>query len=748
MKKILSLLLVLAMVFAIVACGGNKPAQTTAPTADPNKGTSGTSNSTTNTTQKPADTNPGFDEDNVVFTFGAISDIHLEKNSSYGTEAKFQAALSQLLAFADDRGNLLDAVAIVGDICEKKEQINTFKAIYEGMNLPGELIFTLGNHDQEDSYPASAGEALTLNDYKEILGDKYFGNKYNDLAKGHRHFEVNGQHFVIVQPTSYRDAQGDRVTFDQATVTWLDTTLKEITTANPNAYVYVLVHAMIKDTCYGSNLESSGSHGSYWYTSDLTSTLEKYPQVITFSGHLHFPINDERSIMQNKFTSIGTGSVAYLAIENGYTNVAGTVPSGAGNTSAGHVVEVDKYGNVRITRLNFTNGTTMGDAWVLNAPTADGSHLKSYTKDRANDNNAPSMAGATAKVDISTVGGNRVAALTFGAGSDDSFVHHYTIKVTNTTDNTVLKDVKYLSDFWVNTNPEDMAKSIVFGLGTVIGGNAYKVEIAAVDSWGAKSDVVTTTFTVPEGFDGTLPEALVDIDFNADGTATDKMGNATVTLVGGATIGNKEVYHNGATKTLPGIHTHTLGDSGTVTLTNYDLAKMAELYNGAAGFTLEAFYVNRTPSKASSGASSGTQGIFCATEYGGLGLATTGDNGTPGLCLYTKKSTYKYTYSSVRPNTTDLVHVVATAVLYEGNFYTSIYVNGELTGSATEASTGIWNTDPQYAPYANQLSLGNDIGPSGFPTKDCTIVDAKIYASALNPEQVKTAYANAKALFN
>ena len=628
MKKILSLLLVLAMVFAIVACGGNKPAQTTAPTADPNNGTSGTSNSTTNTTQKPADTNPGFDEDNVVFTFGAISDIHLEKNSSYGTEAKFQAALSQLLAFADDRGNLLDAVAIVGDICEKKEQINTFKAIYEGMNLPGELIFTLGNHDQEDTY---SNEALTLNDYKEILGDKYFGNKYNDLTKGHRHFEVNGQHFVIVQPTSYRDSQGDRVTFDQATVTWLDNTLKEITTANPNAYVYVLVHAMIKDTCYGSDLESSGTHGSYWYTSDLTSTLEKYPQVITFSGHLHFPINDERSIMQNKFTSIGTGSVAYLAIENGYTNVAGTVPSGAGNTSAGHVVEVDKYGNVRITRLNFTNGTTMGDAWVLNAPTADGSHLKSYTADRKNDNNAPTMTGVTAKVDLAVVGGNYIAALTFGAGSDDSFVHHYEIKAYNKATNAVLKDVKYLTDFWENTDPANMAKTISLVLGSVTGGQTYKVEITAVDSWGAKSSAVTVEFTAPEGFDGTLPDALVDVEFNADGTATDKKGNATITLVSGATVASKDVTFKGVTKPMTGLQVTAKGQSATLTLTNYDLAAMKALYNGAAGFTFEAFYINR--------AKSGTQGVICATEFGGLGMADSG-SGVPGLCVYANDAKY------------------------------------------------------------------------------------------------------------
>ena len=761
MKKIISLLLVLAMVFAVVACGTTP---TTAPTTAPNgttngttggtNGTTGGTNGTSSTTTKPTTpTKTEFDENNIVLTFAAISDIHLEKNSSYNTEAKFQQALTTLLSYAETAGNILDSVVIVGDICEKKDQIATFKAIYEGMNIGdgSELFFTLGNHDQESNY---SNEALTLQSFKDVLGDAYFQNAENNFTTGDRYKvieDANGKkhHFIVVQPASYgNDTTGNQVSFAASTVTWLDTKLAEITAADPNAYVYVFAHAMIENTCYGSELTYGGlygdkGNGNYWSTSQLTSTLEKYPQVITFSGHLHFPINDERSIMQDKFTSIGTGSVAYLAIENGYSNtVSATVPQNAGNVSSGHVVEVDGNGNVRIVRLNLETGENLGNPWVLNAPQADKSHLNAYSAKRSESNAAPSMEGVTPAAAVNTIGGNRVAALTFAAGTDDNFVHHYEIKVTNTTDNKVEKEIKWLTDFYLHSDLANMAKTYSVGLGAVTGGKTYKVEITAVDSWGAKSATVSGTFTVDATFDATLPEPLSDIEFNADGTATDKKGVATVTLINGATISAKDVYFNGVKKSMVGLHAVSTADtkqSGTFTFEGYDLAKMDALYNGASGFSFEAFYVNRTKS--------GTQGIFCATEYGGLGFAEK-SSGVPGFCVYgSTKKTYYYTAGTEVSDAKNLTHVICTAIVYENNVYTAIYVNGERTDSQTIPGK-VWMTDSRYAAFAHQLSICNDIGNAGFPTTNCTVVDIKVYDVALNPEQVKTAFNNAKALFN
>ena len=84
----------------------------------------------------------------------------------------------------------------------------------------------------------------------------------------------------------------DPVTFTDSALQWFDETLAKVTAENPDQFVFVLTHPMIYDTVYGSDL------GTYWYTKDLTEILNKYPQAVTFSGHLHFPLNDPRSIMQ------------------------------------------------------------------------------------------------------------------------------------------------------------------------------------------------------------------------------------------------------------------------------------------------------------------------------------------------------------------------------------------------------------------------------------------------------------------
>ena len=52
-----------------------------------------------------------------------------------------------------------------------------------------------------------------------------------------------------------------------------------------------------------------------WGVKELTDILEKYPQVVDFAGHSHFPMNDPRSIWQGDYTALNTGTLSYYEMD-------------------------------------------------------------------------------------------------------------------------------------------------------------------------------------------------------------------------------------------------------------------------------------------------------------------------------------------------------------------------------------------------------------------------------------------------
>lgn len=170
------------------------------------------------------------------------------------------------------------------------------------------------------------------------------------------------------------------------------------------------------------------------------------------------------------------------------------------------------------------------------------------------------------------------------------------------------------------------------------------------------------------------------------------------------------------------------------------------------GFAVEAFYVM--------GEKKGVQGIVCGTEQvnstkmrGGWGLAE--NVGKPYFITATSGNAYisANTTASSSSSETELVHVVAVYDYAAKKQY--LYVNGVCVNSAGETISGEFA--PAGAEAFNKFCLGSDYRetakvtettPIDFPTPDMTMVDAKIYSSALSAEQVKAAYENALALLD
>ena len=456
-----------------------------------------------------------FNERKIVLNLAVLSDTHVD---GYNTVPayKFRSALVQERDFAARFGGL-DGVLLVGDLVDspawdakKYPQIDDWKRLYESVFNPVEvpMVYAVGNHD--------IWREWTPNTYREAkqftrrFGPDYYRTDVGDPVMRDslecRHCVIGGVHILCITPDGR-----DPVVYPEASLRWLDETLAQITTEHPDQYVLVLTHAMIYHTVYGSELDDVYPKGKgYWSTRVLTPILEKYPQAIAFGGHLHFPLNDPRSIWQGAFTSMGTASVRYMAIDNGgYENMAGlTIMRDKDEFSQGLLLQFDKEGNLRVQRMDFYNQTTIGEPWTLKHPARDGSHLKAYSNvARAAANRAPVLR----KLEAEEVAGK--LSVRWDAGDDDEFVHTYFVTVTR--GDRIVCTKKVLADFYHVPQPSAMKKT--WRLDIPLEPGDYTVSLSARDSWGAESNTLVCTCSLqpwmdrPAGFHEryTLEEAVV-----------------------------------------------------------------------------------------------------------------------------------------------------------------------------------------------------------------------------------------------
>lgn len=435
-----------------------------------------------------------FNANDIVLSLGVVSDVHVNPQ---WTADKWKSALQQLKAKAlENDPDGLAGVLVAGDLIDNPNntQLSLFKSTLESeldvKKTP--LVYTVGNHDVP-SYAWAATMPSDVTYMRNLFGDDYYlYDKDQDMRTRYeaRHCVVGDCHIFSVSPN------GDQpIVYDPAVVSWLDSQLAAVTSAEPDKYVILITHPMIKNTVYGSRLGEEGGiwesiRSHYWATDALTPVLRKYPQVIVFGGHLHFPLNDPRSVWQGDFTVFGCGSVRYMAIENGkYEDMSSaTVMKDCNDFSQGNLLQFDASGNMRVLRMDFYNKDVIGEPIVSSYPTSDKGHLTKYNHTTLSlANAAPSL--STLNVDVT----DGIATAKWAAGTDDEFVHHYVLTLKK--GGAVVTTMKILADFYKSAKTSGMRKEWTRSLGNVTDGT-YELTLEAFDSWDAAAKPLKKTFQV------------------------------------------------------------------------------------------------------------------------------------------------------------------------------------------------------------------------------------------------------------
>lgn len=392
-----------------------------------------------------------FQTESANFKVAIISDSQLPPTQAQLDEDDtFLINLKNALTVI--KNNDVDMILYAGDIGDlgTRFAFQTYMdAIDEvfGENKP--IIQTImGNHDY---WHKSVFTAINHRKaFQQIIGQSPW-----------THYVVNGYHFIGVSPDCGSMTAGYVIASQ-----WLDEELQKAEADSNGKPIFVMTHNQPLNTSYGSE---------DWGDKTLNAVLEKYPNVINFSGHVHYSLLDERSVWQGEYTVINTQSLSYTELEEGKEN--GTIPPNAAATPMGYIMEFQED-EILLHRINFADGN-MGEEqktdmlWSFPLPYVNDGRYSFEARKAANQAPVVTNTAGTATLKDGNV------ELSFTAAEDDDFVHSYKVIIDD-------KETKYFfSDFY--NGIADMQKYVTLTLPAPTDGAKHTYKIYAVDSWDEES---------------------------------------------------------------------------------------------------------------------------------------------------------------------------------------------------------------------------------------------------------------------
>ncbi len=380
--------------------------------------------------------------------FMVVSDIHIKDEPSVERE-RFQKAIqfAYSIAKSNDNYNKLDAIAMVGDFATSgtETQFKVAKEILDSNVDYSEtkIIASIASHEFMNDGVESAYKLL-----RDIFG-----------TEPDTHNIINGFHFVSITPSRGCNYNDDKKA-------WMAEELKSAAADGRKKPIFVFQHPHNTGTVYGSIL---------WGEDELISTYMHYPQIIHFSGHSHAPINDPRSIHQQHFTSLGTGTLSYFELDE-FDKACGTKPENKEQAAQMLIVEADAENRVRVYPYDVLTGNFFHYTWEIDTPSVPSSFK--YTNARYKTTDVPYFAD-DAEISVSAITENSFRidfpqAINVG----DPYVNSYDITVKN-ADGDIVKQLSIWSEYYFYDMPATRGIEV-----TELNSNSdYTVEVTANGFW-------------------------------------------------------------------------------------------------------------------------------------------------------------------------------------------------------------------------------------------------------------------------
>lgn len=682
--------------------------------------------------------------DGINLRMAVLSDFQYGRHGSdnYAYDGnKFKKALKQVIAKAGGIDKL-DALMIPGDISHNSstEEFDAFvkdlsEVIPAGSHT--KVMFLRGNHDAKPDKQQNFITSIS---------------KYDPtLTKANNIYEVNGYQFVMVSQDTQRsndESSSYPYLHSPETVSWFNTAMNVAADKSNGKPIFVGMHPNIKDTVYGSYVINGMKAGkattsSYWATNELYDSLKNHSNAVTFSGHSHWVLSNERSIHQKDFTSLNTGSVNNLEADEGAWDEAHQ-PKRYGNNeneSTGYYIEVDTDNNLTIHKMDFYRGTEespreFGEPWTVNVNDKENWQ---YTDDR--DSTAPYF-NTQDSVIVSDVTASD-CSITFPQANDaDNQVVNYKVEAVNQATGQTDKTVTISSYYWLK-GTSDYPETQTFKLSdfnkinsssyyALAPDTSYKIRITALDNFYNESEPIESetfkTDTLPFVYDS--DDAIVSA-YYTDSTAMDNSNYAVQNSMTDLANGTTAISYNSEEKRYES--TIPKGDLGAYSVPLPEARR--SLMATSDGYTIEC-YAKLT-------AYSGI--IFGAAQTYGFDIET---NSTGKLLVYVANSSgwIKKSSGGTYPgdNTTlslnQYYHIAVTVTSSQ----IKVYVDGECVDTLNKG--GIIQF-PQGSNMTDHYSvfMGADYRPENTNAQDAMggqFVFGKLYQRALTDAEVSAEYNN------